>query len=699
MSEVSPQEAIPANERPRMDADIVCVGFGPATAGFLTTLSKQLVNADGTPAIESAVMPGMPPQVLCYERADDIGFGISGVVTKARALRASFPELDNAGIPMATPVTEEKVLYLLDPLGASRRSTMLRLADELIQAFKWALPVEDHALNLPWTPDFLHKHGGMVLSMGQFMQWVGAQVQSTGTVQIWPGTPVAEVLIEKDESPERGQPCPQVSNYETASRGQGCPRSGNKILGVRLLDQGMDKQGAPANGFTPGMDIHAALTVVADGPIGPIGRQLDEHFGLPPEHHTRDWAVGMKFVVDLPEDTPLKPGTVLHTFGYPEPEIFGFLYVHPERVASLGIFVPSWFDSPVRTTYRYLQHWMLHPYLWRYLKGGKLRSWGAKTLGESGRRGEPHLVGDGYARIGEGSGSTNVLTGSGVDEAWATGAQLAEAVLELLKARKPFTKENLDATYVQRRRASWVESEARVAEKSRDGFQRGVVTGMIGMALAGLSGGRLAIPLPLRRKVKSAHEAASHPHHEAPPLPACGHPLPRSERGRGQREGVLNEPLRPWERIPSLEDYFRGRIPPDEVRKIRDDCYARGVSAHAALMERAGWPAIPYDGQLLVSHQDALLLGGKVQATPGYADHVAFVFPNQCQRCGTKLCVEVCSGQAITPGENGVPNFDREKCIHCGACLWNCATASPENPERMAVAFRAGTGGLHSAEN
>ena len=54
---------------------------------------------------------------------------------------------------------------------------------------------------------------------------------------------------------------------------------------------------------------------------------------------------------------------------------------------------------------------------------------------------------------------------------------------------------------------------------------------------------------------------------------------------------------------------------------------------------------------------------------------------------------------AFAPGENGVPNFDREKCIHCGACLWNCASASPENAERMNIAFRAGTGGLHSAEN
>ena len=31
----------------------------------------------------------------------------------------------------------------------------------------------------------------------------------------------------------------------------------------------------------PGMDVRAALTVVGDGPVGPVGRQLDEHFGLP----------------------------------------------------------------------------------------------------------------------------------------------------------------------------------------------------------------------------------------------------------------------------------------------------------------------------------------------------------------------------------------------------------------------------------
>jgi len=40
-----------------------------------------------------------------------------------------------------------------------------------------------------------------------------------------------------------------------------------------------------------------------------------------------------------------------------------------------------------------------------------------------------------------------------------------------------------------------------------------------------------------------------------------------------------------------------------------------------------------------------------------------------------------------------VPVFDREKCVHCGACVWNCAQPLPDNPERTNIAFRAGAGG------
>lgn len=626
-----------APERQSMEVDIVGVGFGPATAGFLTTLTRGLLNEDGTPKVESRIMPGMPPQVICYERADDIGFGVSGVVTHGRGIKDSFPELNINEIPMAAKVAKEEVVYLLDPHGASRRSGLLKFSDKIIRSlgafsslpgmnFLQALfPYRDYALRLPYIPPFLRKHEGFVFSIGQLCQWVGSQVIGSGTAQIWPGMPVSEPLIED-----------------------------GKVVGVRLVDQGTDKSGAPSDGYMPGMDIRAALTVVGDGPVGVVGRKLDDVFGMPEGNHKHEWAVGSKMVVSLPEGTPLKQGMVIHTFGYPEPEIFGFLYVHPDNIASFGIFVPSFFGNPARTSYRYLQHWMRHPYLWKYLEGAELRSWGAKSLQESGVLGEPFLVGDGYARIGEGSGSTNMLTGSGVDEAWTTGVQLAEGVLELLQQGKEFSKENLEHAYVSRRRKSWVERECKIAKRARAGFQRGFIQGLLGMGLVGFSRGRLAF----------------------------------SDKSR---------PV--YQQLETLEQFYSSKLSSLDIQAAREASREKNTPLYEELMRRAGWPDIPFDGKLLVSQQDALLIGGKVQAPGGYADHLVFVHPELCERCEDKLCIEICSGQAIAPGEGHVPSFDREKCVYCGACLWNCTQPLPEDPMRTNIAFGTGAGGFHSSEN
>jgi len=617
-------EAAPVaeTERQTMEVDIACAGFGPAMGGFLTSLTQQWSANPNDPAFASKAVPGMPLQVICYERADDISAGVSGVVTRARGIRASLPELNPLDIPMAVPVEQERVLYLLDPVGASRRSLALRAADALLRTAGKVAGVKDSAFELPWTPGFLHKEGGLILSMGQFNQWVGAELMAGGLAQIWPGSPVSEPIFDGGD--------------------------GTAVKGLRLTDQGVDRKGDPADGFMAGMDVRAALTVVGDGPVGAVGQAIDARVGMPEGHAQREWALGMKMVIELPEtaeDSGLKPGMVWHTFGYPEPEIFGFMYVHPERLVSVGIFVPSWMGDSSRTAYRYLQHYMQHPALWRYLKDGTLRSWGAKSLQESGQHGEPYLCGDGYARIGEGSGSTNMLTGSGVDEAWTTGVQLAEAVVEILRGGKAFSKENLAATYEKRRRASWVEREGREAMNARNGFHGGMVRGMVGMALAGLTGGKLS----LGAKIPPAHEQ----------IKRAG----ESESGdallRAAGEG--------------------------------------GHPLHELVMTARGWPEIPLDGKLLVTQQDALLLGGKVQALPGFADHVLFRDAALCAQCAEKTCIAMCSGQALTPGAEGVPAFEREKCVHCGACLWNCAHSPGDG--RANVEFRAGAGGLHSAEN
>jgi electron-transferring-flavoprotein dehydrogenase len=617
-------------ERQTMEVDIACVGFGPAMGGFLTALTQEWAQHTEDPAFESKAFPGMPMQVLCYERADDIAAGVSGVVTQAAGIRASFPLLNPADIPMAVEVKQERVFYLLDPHGVSRRNFTLRAADAALRGLRLLLGVHDQAFELPWTPAFLHKRGGLILSIGQFNQWVASQIVATGLAQIWVGAPASAPIF-----------------------------SGNAVQGVRLTDQGVDRSGAPADGFLAGADVRARLTVVGDGPVGAVSQSIDARLGMPKGHAHREWALGMKMVIELPENSsseepPLEPGTVWHTFGYPEPEIFGFLYVHPNRLVSVGIFVPSWMGDPSRTAYRYLQHYIQHPALWRYLRNGTLRSWGAKSLDESGKRGEPFLAGDGFARIGESSGSTNMLTGSGVDEAWTTGTQLATAVVELLRAGKPFTKQNLSATYEKRRRASSVERGARKATYARNGFHGGpegssLVKGVIGMALAGISGGRFS----LHARIRPAHEQIQ----------------PFSSRS--DADGTLNDAA-----VLTLAD---------------------GRPLHDAMLSARGWPEIPFDGRLLVTQQDALLIGGKVQAMPGFADHVTFRNPHLCAACTVKTCIAMCSGQAITQGNDGMPAFEREKCIHCGACLWNCGQ-SPDG-EHSNIQFRTGTGGLHSAEN
>jgi electron-transferring-flavoprotein dehydrogenase len=214
-------------------------------------------------------------------------------------------------------------------------------------------------------------------------------------------------------------------------------------------------------------------------------------------------------------------------------------------------------------------------------------------------------------------------------------------VIELLRNEAPFTKENLDRAYVQRRRRSWVEREGRVAENARNGFQRGFITGMFGMGLAGVTKGLVTV-----------------------------HPKQRKRA--------------------TVEKYFSDRIPMDELELIWAEARNDGVPLHDRLMDRSGWPSISYDGQLLVSHQDALLLGGKVQAASGFGDHVRFINHKLCESCLAQPCVDICSGEAITPDPTGdAPVFDREKCVHCGACLWNCDN----------IAFTAAAGGLHSAEN
>ena len=319
------------------------------------------------------------------------------------------------------------------------------------------------------------------------------------------------------------------------ARGPGALRAG-KVVGVRLLDQGVDQQGRPDDGFMPGMDIHAALTVVGDGPVGPVGRQLDDAFGLPAgpsragmgrghevrggpagKHvaRTRHGAAHVRFSGTGDFRIPLRAPRTGRFAGH----FRAVLVRQPGPHGPTAIFNTGFCILISGAICRAAGCAPGAPKRWANPAGAANLTWSATASRESAKA----------------AAGRTCSPAPGVDEAWTTGTQLAEAVLELLKAKRPFTKENLEATYVKRRRASWVEKEAHVAEHARDGFQQRRRTRHVRLGAGGVE------------RTAGFRCAAT-----------------RCRRGSGFRRS---------RRITAAAS------PPTKSRRIRDECYAHGISA------------------------------------------------------------------------------------------------------------------------
>ena len=331
-----------------MEVDIACVGFGPATGGFLTTLTQAWNENPADPAFESKAVPGMPLQILCYERADDLAAGVSGVVTLARGIRASFPRLTPPKFPWppTSPASASSICSTPSAPAGAPLSCVLAIFFFVLAE---ALCVKDHAFELPWTPAFLNKHGGLVLSIGQFNQWVGSQIMASGLVQIWPGTPVAAPLL-----------------------------SGKAVTGLRLADQGVDKSGAPDRRLHARHGYSRPAHRRRRWPRRRSRPALDQKL-RPPARSAATGRVGMKFVIELPEDSHRLAQT-RHRLAHLRISRAGDLRLslRASRPARLGRHLRSLLARrPRRTAYRYLQHYIQHPRCGSYLKDGTLRSWGA----------------------------------------------------------------------------------------------------------------------------------------------------------------------------------------------------------------------------------------------------------------------------------------------------------------------------------
>ena len=141
-----PRMSEPESDRQTMDVDIVCVGFGPATAGFLTTLLATRWHRS-SPAPAGALLRARRRYRLRRLRRGD---------ARPRHPRVACPIWTSARSRWPRRSQQEKVVYLLDP---HRRQPPLAAAARWPTALSAPSGCARDAVELPYIPPFLHKAG------------------------------------------------------------------------------------------------------------------------------------------------------------------------------------------------------------------------------------------------------------------------------------------------------------------------------------------------------------------------------------------------------------------------------------------------------------------------------------------------------------------------------------------------------------
>lgn len=373
--------------------------------------------------------------VCVLEKGAEVGSHIfSGAVLDPKALQELIPDWQAQGAPLNTAVSADHFLLL----GAQKQWTIP----------EWALP------------PLMHNDGNYIISLGELCRWLAAQAEALG-VEIYTGFSAQAPSIDAQ----------------------------GRLLGVITGDMGRDKQGQATANFTPGIEIRAQYTLVAEGTRGSLTKQLEARYGLRAAASPAKYGIGFKEVWRIPA-AQHQAGLVEHSLGWPLPASTGgggFIYHHGEDLVSVGFVVHLDYSNPYTSPFDAFQTYKTHPKLHALLKGGKRLSYGARAISEGGLQSLPEMVFPGGALLGCSAGLVNVPKIKGTHYAMKSGMLAAEAVMQALAQGSP---ELLDS-YPLALRHSWVWQELSAVRNvkpylSRLGTWGGTLLGGVEMWLASM---------------------------------------------------------------------------------------------------------------------------------------------------------------------------------------------------------------------
>jgi len=316
--------------------------------------------------------------------------------------------------------------------------------------FRWLGP--RGSLRLP-TPPPQRNHGCFVVSLGQLTQLLAARAEALGA-DVLPGFAAVAALFDAD----------------------------GRVCGVRLGDMGRNRDGTEGSAFTPGADLRARHTLVAEGCRGSLAKQLIANFQLDADRSPPSFALGFKELWQLPPGR-VTPGRVQHSVGWPLRQNQyggGFLYHLDHDRVYVGFVIGLDYADPHLNLFETFQRYKHHPSLHALLKGGEPVAYGARAIAAGGWQSMPRLEMPGALLIGDAAGTLNVARLKGIHQAIRCGALAAEH----LAAHDD--SEGFDAAW----RASPGGRELRAVRNIKPGFRLGLLGGLANGALETLLGGR-----------------------------------------------------------------------------------------------------------------------------------------------------------------------------------------------------------------
>ena len=431
-------------EREILEMDVLLVGAGPANLACALQLSR-LIASHNDRVRQSGGKPLEEVNIAVIEKASEIGaHQLSGAVLDPISLRELIPDFEKEGAPLEAAVGEEHV-YFLSSTGK---------------------------IPMPILPPPLRNHGNFVVSINKLVRWLGEKCEAAG-VNVFPEFPGAEMLYD-----------------------------GNRVIGVRTGDKGIDKTGKPKPNFEPGVDITARVTVLGEGVRGSLTKQMVQRLKLDRNADPQVYSVGIKELWEVPDDR-FAPGSVIHTLGWPlDSHTFGgsWVYGMRDRIIDIGLAVGLDYRDPRIDPHHEFQIFKTHPLIKDLLKGGKLVRYGAKAMPVGGWYTMPQLTADGVMIIGDSAGMLNGERLKGIHIAIKAGMLAASTILDAL-VQGDYSRNTLGA-FDSNFKESYCGRELRKSRNFHQAFDRGRMFGLMTGGISILTGGRL----PSRLPIKAGHE-------------------------------------------------------------------------------------------------------------------------------------------------------------------------------------------------